>query len=256
MDFLSLPQRTTGQRTFGITSIADFGTPLNHLEGILQDYHQFVDIAKIGIGSAYVTPNLSEKISLYKRHDIHVYFGGTLFEKCYFQGKITNYIKWLKQLGVNWIEVSNGTIDIPLKERLQVISMVKDEFTVVGEVGSKDAESDMPLEQWKEELHLLIDAGCRYVITEGRDSGTSGIYSKDGAIKKELIKEMVKDLDVNKLIFEAPTPKSQMFFINQFGSNVNLGNVKLNDVLVLEAQRNGLRSETFFLEEKECNLPL
>ena len=42
----------------------------------------------------------------------------------------------------------------------------------------------------------------------------------------------------------------------KLGTNVNLGNVKFSDVLQLEAQRLGLRSETLFMEEDECKLLL
>ena len=256
MDFLTLPKRTKGERSYGLTSIADFGTPLGQLETILADYHQLIDIAKIGIGSAYVTPNVDKKIQLYKKYNVKPYFGGTLFEKCYLQGKLVDYIKSLKNFGIEWIEISNGTLDIPLQSRIEIITAVKSEFNVIGEVGSKDTEKEMPLAKWEDELQSLLDAGCKYVITEGRDSGTAGIYESNGEIKIDLVERLMKNIDIRSVIFEAPTPKSQMFFINQFGTNVNLGNVKLQDVLVLEAQRQGLRSETFFLGENECNLPL
>lgn len=114
----------------------------------------------------------------------------------------------------------------------------------------------MAVSQWKNEMKQLLEAGCQYVITEGRDSGTAGIYEKNGNIKCNLINELVKDIDSRKIIFEAPTPKNQMYFIKEIGANVNLGNVKIHDVLVLEAQRCGLRSETFYLEDSECKLPL
>jgi len=61
------------------------------------------------------------------------------------------------------------------------------------------------------------------------------------------------DLDHERIIFEAPTAKHQMYFIKQFGPNVNLGNVKIQDVVVLEAQRLGLRSETFFMEDQHAH---
>jgi phosphosulfolactate synthase len=112
----------------------------------------------------------------------------------------------------------------------------------------------MDISEWKEEINLLLHAGCDYVITEGRDSGTSGIYEKSGSIKSSLIQELIKDIDSKKIIFEAPTSKHQMYFIREVGPNVNLGNVKLQDVLVLETQRRGLRSETFYVEEDECKL--
>lgn len=255
MDFLDVPLRTQGERSYGITSIADFGTPVGQLEAYLQDYHAYIDIAKIGIGSAYVTPNLQEKINLYKKYKIIPYCGGTLFEKCYVQEKIDEYARSLQKLGIEWIEISNGTVDIPLHKRISLIKKLKQYFNVIAEVGSKDQDKEMPLSEWEHEINLLLATGCKYVITEGRDSGTAGIYNRSGHVNMELIDQISKNIDVNKVIFEAPTPKQQMFFINQIGTNVNLGNVKIQDVLVLESQRLGLRSETFFMGEKSWNLP-
>ncbi|WP_121613364.1 phosphosulfolactate synthase [Mesobacillus foraminis] len=253
MDFLQLPKRTSGNRRYGLTSIADFGTPFGQLKNILDDYGQIIDIAKIGIGSAYVTPNLQRKIDLYKEHGIKPYCGGTLFEKCYQQNKIPEYLSCLRSLGIEWVEVSNGTLDIPLKNRLEIIAKAREHFHVIAEVGSKDSSLEMCISEWKEEMNQFLEAGCEYVITEGRDSGTSGIYEKGGSVKSDLISELIKDIDTKRIIFEAPTPKHQMFFINTIGANVNLGNVKLEDVLILESQRCGLRSETFYLEDCHAN---
>ncbi|MBM4762811.1 phosphosulfolactate synthase [Bacillus sp. B15-48] len=249
MDFLQLPKRTSGNRRYGVTSIADFGTPFGRLKYILDDYSHIIDIAKISIGSAYVTPNIERKIKLYKEHQIKPYCGGTLFEKCYYQNKIPEYLDYLQKLEIEWLEISNGTIDIPLQERLNLISRVKDHFHVIAEVGSKDNNREMDIIEWKEEIKLFLEAGCDYVITEGRDSGTAGIYEKNGQIKTDLISNLIENIDSKKIIFEAPTAKQQMYFINHVGPNVNLGNVKLDDVLALETQRIGLRSETFYLEE-------
>ncbi|WP_423801950.1 phosphosulfolactate synthase [Neobacillus sp. SAB-20_R2A] len=255
MDFLTLPERTSGSRTYGLTSVADFGTPMGELRNILADYSHIIDIAKIGIGSAYVTPNIKKKVDLYKEYGIKPYCGGTLFEKCYYQNKIPEYLSYLCELGIEWVEVSNGTLDIPLDQRLELIYLLKNNFNVIAEVGSKDTEKEMPISEWRAEIKQLLEAGCQYVITEGRDSGTSGIYEKCGTVKSDLIQELVRDLDPNKIIFEAPSAKHQMYFIRELGPNVNLGNVKLSDVLMLEAQRCGLRSETFYLEAQECKLP-
>jgi phosphosulfolactate synthase len=252
MEFLHLPRRTTGNRTYGLTSIADFGTPIGRLKHILDDYSHIIDIAKIGIGSAYITPNLQEKVNLYKQYQIKPYFGGTLFEKCYYQNKIPEYLEYLSNLGIKYLEISNGTIDIPLQERLNLVAKARKNFHVIAEVGSKDTTQEMSISKWKEEIQLFLEAGCEYVITEGRDSGTSGIYEKSGQIKSDLICELINEIDSKKIIFEAPNAKYQMFFINQVGPNVNLGNIKLDDVLALEAQRNGLRSETFYLEEQNA----
>lgn len=256
MNFLTLPERTSGRRTYGLTSVIDLGTPIRELDNILSDYSHIIDIAKLGVGSAYVTPNIKKKIEVYKEYGVKPYLGGTLFEKCYYQNKIPEYRTYLQDLGIEWVEVSNGTLDIPLDERLTAISQLKRDFHVIAEVGSKDSDKEMPISEWKEEIKVLLEAGCEYVITEGRDSGSVGIYEKNGNIKSDLVHEVMKDVDEQKIIFEAPTPKQQMYFIKEMGPNVNLGNVKLNDVLVLEAQRCGLRSETFYLGERECRLLL
>lgn len=254
MNFLDLPKRVSGQRTYGLTSIMDSGVPSRELENILLDYGDFIDIAKFGIGTAYITSNLKDKIKLYKKYNVIPYFGGTLFEKCYYQGKIPEFVDNLKELGIEWIEVSTGTVDIPLEERLYLISTLRDDFRIVAEVGSKDTTKKIFIPEWKNEINLLLESGCDYVIMEGRDSGTAGIYNQDGTINSDLIEQLLHNIDVKKVIFEAPTPKQQMYFINRIGPNVNLGNVKPNEILVLETQRHGLRCETFFMDEQKCKL--
>jgi phosphosulfolactate synthase len=254
MNFLELPERVKGKRKYGLTSIMDLGIPSRELENFLYEYGEFIDIAKFGIGTAYIAPNIKHKIALYKKYDIEPYFGGTFFEKCYYQGKMPQFINTLSELGIEWIEVSTGTVDIPLQERLDIVSELKGDFRIIAEVGSKDTSREMSISNWKSEISLLLDRGCEYVITEGRGSGTAGIYNQNGQVDMELIDQLLQDLDEKKVIFEAPTPKHQMYFINKVGPNVNLGNVKLEEVLILETQRHGLRCETFFMDGQKCKL--
>ena len=72
------------------------------------------------------------------------------------QKKIPEYLKFLQQLGIEWIEVSNGTLDIPLQERLYLISQLKKDFHVIAEVGSKDAEKEVPVSEWKKGNNSII----------------------------------------------------------------------------------------------------
>jgi phosphosulfolactate synthase len=246
MTFLQLPERTSGERSYGLTSVIDFGISNGELEHILTDYHSMVDFAKVGIGTACVTPHFEKKVNLYKQFGVKPYCGGTLFEKSYHQNKLEAYVSFLKRMGIEWIEVSNGTLDISLRKRIDLVQYLKKDFNIFGEVGSKDPTNEMSVQEWRSEMLALFEAGCSYVITEGRNSGSSGIYTKNGELKKNLIKEVVEGIDVRKVIFEAAKPTHQMYFINEFGANVNLGNVEIQDLIILEAQRRGLRSETFF----------
>lgn len=248
MDYLSLPQRTKKPRKNGLTSIHDVSLSIGELNSILADYHEYLDIAKLGVGSAYVTPKLREKINTYKEFGARVYFGGTLFEKFYHQKKLKEYALFMKEMEIDLLEVSTGTLDIPLAERLESIQFFLDKgFTVLSEVGSKDSELVMAPSIWIDEIHQLLEIGCEYVITEGRNSGTAGVYRPSGELRTGLIDDLIKTFDCDKLIFEAPQPKAQMFFINKVGTSVNLGNVNPRDLLLLESQRLGLRSETFFI---------
>lgn len=247
---LELPERTKKRRQYGLTAIHEVGCPLGELRHILSDFHEILDIAKLGVGAAYITPKLGEKIALYREFQVECYFGGTLFEKFFYQSKIDDYVAYLKDMGVKWMEISTGTVDISLADRTRLIEKFNKDFSVLSEVGSKDEQAVMPPSEWMREIRTLLDAGARYVITEGRNSGTAGVYRASGELRTGLIADIVSHLDVSRIIFEAPKPEHQMYFINNVGPNVNLGNIPPRDLLQLEAQRCGLRFETFYVGEK------
>lgn len=245
MPSLILPERTARPRKVGITSLHDVCCTVAEIESILTDFGDFIDVAKFGIGVAAITPRLADKVAAYKRCGVIPYFGGTLFEKYFSQGKLSEYLRFLEINGVDWIEVSEGTIDIPLKERIAIVSELSGSLSVVAEVGSKDAQHIMPPSAWINEIGELLKAGACYVITEGRQSGDAGVYRSNGEIRSGLVTDIISAFGPDQLIFEAPTSVAQAFFINLVGPNVNLGNIDPRTVAFVEAQRQGLRSETF-----------
>ncbi len=244
---LILPVRTNKPRKTGITAITDLGVPCGELAHILENYHSFVDIAKLGIGSAYLEPALEKKIAIYSDYGIPVYFGGTLFEKYFSQNKLDDYLFFLKKLGITWIEVSDGTIPMKSDETLAIISRLKDNFNVLAEVGKKDASDDLKEEEWVTLTEQVLNAGSLYAILEGRNSGDSGIYSAEGHLRQQLVEKIIEVVDPKRLIFEAPSSHSQSQLVNFLGNNVNMGNIFLRNLLLVESQRQGLRSETFDL---------
>ena len=50
---------------------------------------------------------------------------------------------------------------------------------------------------------------------------------------------------MEKIIWEAPQKGQQARLINDFGPNVNLGNIPPNEAMALEALRMGYRSDTW-----------
>ncbi len=97
------------------------------------------------------------------------------------------------------------------------------------------------------DINQVVCGRNDYVILEGRESARAGMYRQNGELRKGLIADIIKEIDEHRLIFEAPVSSAQIYFIKHFGANVNLGNIKLQDTLLLECQRQALRSDTFNL---------
>jgi phosphosulfolactate synthase len=98
--------------------------------------------------------------------------------------------------------------------------------------------------QWVEWIKEELADGARKVITEGREGGTAGIYRPTGEMRTGLVDEIVHEVAVADLIFEAPTKSAQAWLIRHLGPSVNLGNIPPDEVIALETLRLGLRGDT------------
>jgi phosphosulfolactate synthase len=242
--FLDLPARPGKPRTEGLTHVIDKGLNLRDIEGMFDVGGAFVDIVKFGWGTSYVTNNLEKKIALYRHFETPVVCGGTLFEAVYARGRLDEFKSWLAENRFAHVEISDGTLDIPREEKLELIRDFARDFTVLSEVGSKDSEIVYAPYQWVEWIKEELAAGAWKVVTEGREGGTAGIYRPSGEMRTGLVDEIVHEVPVGDLIFEAPTKASQAWFVKQFGPNVNLGNIPPDEVIPLETLRLGLRADT------------
>lgn len=64
--------------------------------------------------------------------------GGTLFEVAYLKNKLDKYFEEAKDLGFEFIEISDGSINLSLDERSEIIENAIDEgFKVISEIGKK-----------------------------------------------------------------------------------------------------------------------
>jgi phosphosulfolactate synthase len=173
-----------------------------------------------------------------------VVLGGTFFEVVYAKGRLEEYKRWLSDLGLTHVEISDGTIEIPRDRKLGLIAEFSREFTVLSEVGSKDSSVEYSAEEWTQWLREELDAGAWKVITEAREGGTAGIFDAGGGMRTELIGEIADAVGIDDIVFEAPTKAAQAWFVKQFGPEVNLGNIPPDEVIPLETLRLGLRGDT------------
>ena len=243
-EFLDLPPRAPKPRTEGLTHVIDKGLSLPEIEGLFDTAGAFVDIVKLGWGTSYVTRNLEKKIALYRSFETPIVCGGTLFEVVVARDKLDEYRQWLEHNRISHVEVSDGTIDMPHERKLELIAELAQDFVVISEVGSKDADVVYAPYQWVDWMKDELEAGAWKVITEGREGGTAGIFRPTGEMRTGLIDEIVHEIDVGDIIFEAPTTHAQAWFVRTFGPDVNLGNIPPDEVIPLETLRLGLRSDT------------
>jgi phosphosulfolactate synthase len=246
-DFLDLPARPAKPRETGLTHVIDIGLSPNDAENLMLTAAQHIDLIRLGFGSAYVTGALQQKIDLYKRHGVPVALGGTLTEIAWLQGRVDGLTQWLQELGIEHVEVSSGSVQIPSEEKAELISTLARDFTVFAEVGEKDPDAIMAPYRWVELIQEALAAGASKVVCEGRASGDAGLYRANGEPRTGLLDEVVHEVDFHRLIFEAPQRHQQVWFIKHLGPEVNLGNIRPDDVIPLETLRLGLRADTLHL---------
>ena len=240
-----IPRRTAKPREKGLTMVMDKGLSLREVEDFLSIASGYTDLVKLGFGTSYVTPFLKEKIKLYQKANIPVYFGGTLFEAFVIRKQLEDYIRLLDKYNLSHCEVSDGSIEISQEQKCKYIKQLSKYVTVLSEVGSKDAEKIIPPYKWIDMMQAELNAGVWKVIAEARESGNVGIFRGTGEVRSGLVEEILTKVPQEKIIWEAPQKSQQVWFVKLYGSNVNLGNIAPNEVIPLETLRIGLRGDSF-----------
>jgi phosphosulfolactate synthase len=246
-DFLDLPRRSPKPRSRGVTHVIDPGLSVRDAEGVMDSVADYVDLVRLGWGSAYRTRELRRKLDVYRAAGVPPMLGGTLTELAWMQGKLDDLRRWLDELGIEHVEVSSGVVPMPSEAKTELIATLARERTVYAEVGEKDPRALMAPYRWVALIREALEAGAAQVVCEGRADGSAGVYRPDGEVRTGLVDEIAHEIDADRLIFEAPQRAQQIFFIEKFGSDVNLGNIAAHDVVSLETLRVGLRADTLML---------
>lgn len=242
---LQIPERTPKPRESGFTMAMDKGLSVREAEDFMDVAGNYVDIVKLGWATSYVTSKLEEKLKVYKNAGVPVYFGGTLFEAFIVRGQFDDYCRTIDKYGLEYAEVSDGSIELPHDVKCEYIRKLAKQVTVLSEVGSKDAEKIIPPYKWIELMQSELQAGAWKVIGEAREGGNVGLFRSTGEVRSGLVEEILTKIPVEKIIWEAPQKEQQVWFIKLCGTNVNLGNIAPREIIPLETIRLGLRGDTF-----------
>jgi phosphosulfolactate synthase len=226
----------------GLTHVLDKGLGPRAWEDVLEVAGDHISIVKLGWGTAAVTQNLERKLEVLREKPVVI--GGTFFEIVYAKGELEAYKRWLRELGLTHVEISDGTVDIPRERKLELITDFARDFTVLSEVGSKDSSVEYSADEWVTWLNEELAAGAWKVITEAREGGTAGIFDSAGGMRTDLIGEIAMQVGPANVVFEAPSKAAQPWFIKEFGPSVNLGNIPPEEVIPVATLRLGLRGDT------------
>ena len=243
--FLDTPGRTAKPRRAGVTHVIDKGTSLSGIEARLDEHGALIDFWKFGFGTAYIDAAVASKIDLLRAHGVKACPGGTLLEASWRQGRSADFFRWAECSGFACVEVSRGATGMPAGAKADLIAAARvGGFEVFAEVGSKDAGEPALPGLWLEEARRDIDSGADWLVAEGRESGTVGLYESDGSVRADLVDALERLGEGAPVVHEAPRVQQQAWLVNRLGADVNLANVAPDGVLALEALRLGLRADT------------
>jgi phosphosulfolactate synthase len=242
--FLTLPPRPAKPRACGLTHVLDKGLTVDAAAATLRSIGTEIDVWKFGWGTAYIDTGLPAKLALLRAHDVMSCLGGTLLEIAWSQDKVEECLAWAGSVGLDAVEVSRGVVDMPLDDKRGLIKLASRSFTVFAETGMKDPRRVMSARRWREEVTEDLGAGATWIVTEGRESGTVGLYDGNGSPRPDIIDAVVDAAGTDRVVFEAPRKDQQAWLVNRMGPDVNLANVAPDDVLPVTTLRLGLRADT------------
>ncbi len=242
--FLSLPPRAVKPRSAGITHVLDNGLTPDATRAFLGQAAHLTDIVKVGWGIGYIDPALPDRVRMCAEHGCPICLGGTLLEVAAMQDRVRQLRDWALSIGITHVEVSNGLRALPDARKHGLVRELAADFVVLAETGAKEGNYPPTPEAWADEMDRDLDAGASWLVAEGRESGTVGLYDSDHMIREDLVKIILDRIPQDRVIFEAPTKAQQAWFVRQLGPDVNIGNVEPASVLALETLRLGLRADT------------
>ncbi len=237
-------------RVRGLTVVIDHGIGIRGIEDLVEMAADHIDFMKLTSGTSAITGAevVRRKVKILRDAGIHVQIGGTFTEVCVWQGVFEQFLEDARSIGVNTIEISDGTITMGPSERTRLIREASQAgLIVLTEAGRKEWSSPIARDAMCGQIKRDLDAGAFKVVIEAMDAGKGvGIFDEEGRPRPDEIEAIAAAVEsVDQLIWEAPLRHQQEHLVQQFGTEVNLGNVWPHDVLPLESLRRGLTGPTF-----------
>jgi phosphosulfolactate synthase len=240
----NVPERPDKPRATGLTVIQDDGLSLKSIQDLIFVSGHLIDFVRFSPGALCSGEELTRRVDAYTNAGISPFLSGIMFEAAYIRKNINEYLDFLKENHFEYIEVSDGIIEIPPLEKAEFIKNASKSIKVFSKIGAKFKKAIFPKDKWEEYIVTELNAGSQKIIIEGSEGGTSQIISGEIDIKSNLVRHILNYSGINDIIWEAPHQQQHIWFINKFGADVNLADIHPEYLLKLESQRLGLNWET------------
>jgi phosphosulfolactate synthase (CoM biosynthesis protein A) len=252
-NFLRYNRREGKPRRRGLTEIrGPYYTVVgaNYVEDVLETMGQYADILKFAGGSFTLMPPdaLKKIINVCHEHDVLVSTGGFI-EHVLTQGAdaIDQYLEECKNVGFDIVEVSSGFITIPVEDFVRVTERVaKAGLRAKPEVGIQfGAGGATPPEELEQEgtkdvgwaigvAKQCLEAGAYMIMIE-----SEGITEEVKTWRTDVVADIVGELGLEKVMFEAADPEVFGWYVKNYGPDVNLF-VDHSQIVQLECLRQGI----------------
>jgi phosphosulfolactate synthase len=188
------------------------------------------------------------KVAAARRIGVATVTGGGPFEVAATQGMLPEYLDLCADIGFDRVECGEGFTHLALEPE-EIATMVDQRgLGLEFELGKKhEGAFD---ERWVGELveqgRQWLGVGARKLIVEGRESAQGvGLFDDRGDLQVAYAERFVDAFGFRDVVFEAPTKASQFALLEHFGPEVQLANVRLEELLRVEIYRRGLHSDAF-----------
>lgn len=220
------------------------------LESHLEQSHHLISVLKISMACWQIAQESAtrRKIRAARRLKVPVCTGGGPFEVASHFGVLPHFLDLCQNLGVNRIEAGEGFTDLGMKPA-QVVRLAEERgLETQFEVGKKHGgtfTSDVVgelIDQGKD----WLDAGAKQIVVEARESAQGvGLFGEKGQFDTEMADRFAEAFGLELTVYEAPNKASQFAFLNHFGPEVRLSNIRIEELLRVEIYRRGLHSDAF-----------
>jgi len=232
------------------TSVFDPGYDPVTLAGHLEQSSHLISILKISMACWLIADETvtRSKIITASSFKVPTVTGGGPFEIAVEQGQLPAYLDLCADVGLTRIECGEGFTELTLTPEEVIGQAGQRGLEVEFELGEKHAGrfTDEGTQELIETGKRWLQAGAVRLVVEARESAQDvGLFSAPGEFDARQADRLREAFGLEQLLFEAPNKASQFALIDHFGPSVQLGNVRLEEVLRVEIYRRGLHSDAF-----------